>query len=1098
MKKIPAPFSTLFVTTVLLCSVLLACNRPAAAPDPSIIAAHTGGVILRTDPIEVMFTNPQDTSKFPAADQFRLKPAARGALAWKDEYVLVFTPAEPLKPGVHYQATVGGKSLGVGPFTFAFDTQVPSIELVFEPVFIDDAGDCLIEGRILTEKGADPVLVEKTLEPVDQRSINQSSSEIGQPVWTHDNDTHRFVFKPVKRDTMDRSVTVSWNGKPLGAKEKGLTVITIPGSNVFKLLEMRRDKGTLELVFSSPVKPYQDLRGFVSLSGTTDIRYALEGNVIRIFDVSPQAELMVRDLEDINGLPLAEPVQYTVPDTWELPELRFTGSGTILPTSQGASMVIETRNLTGVMVEAFQIYGDNLIQFLQVNDLKDDYELARVGEPVWTKSMDLVWKPADQNRWVRHGLDLSELSRKYPDGMFRLRLSFRYRNIKYECSAGHGDFSNLPFPEEAFPVYEGSGEKGYWDFINNGGYSWDDWYQKRRDPCHPAYYLPYWDHRITVGRNALVSDLGILAKKTLDGHWLAAATNIKTARPVANAEIEVLNFQGRVLAKLKTGANGMVSIDSFTTDSYTAPYFISAKTSLGKAFLKLNDSLALSISHFDVSGDRPVNGIRGLIYGERGVWRPGDDIHLTFLLSDPAATLPADHPVTFELEDPRGRIALQRTYTSSVDGFYPIAASTAFDAPTGDWTARVQVGGSVFTRNIKVETVMPNRLKMDLDFGPKGYIDGLKTPVTLEAAWLYGAPAPGLRADISVSFVDKETTFPAYADYSFRDPSRRVSSERQTVFDDTLDNAGKSSFNMELKPGPAIPGKLNALFLTRVFEPSGVFSSQQVSVDFSPYQRYVGLKLPSGDAGDGYAPRNMLLTDQDHTADIVILDADGKPLKDRISLECALYKINWRWWWEKGGNEAAEFSSALSHDPIQRGSVTVSGGKAFWSFRVKSSEWGRYMVVVRDPQGGHSAAVVTYIDRPGWADRGQEGGQGAAVMLSLTAEKPICRPGEKIAVSFPSNKEAAALVVVEKGGQILKSEWITCSGTLTRYEFSAVPAMVPNVYVHVTLLQPHLQTQNDLPLRLYGIIPVTVDEPRTSITPQITAPAASQPESRVS
>jgi hypothetical protein len=267
MTKICTPFSVILVSITFLCGSFLSCNNPAAAPDPSIIAAYTGGVILRTSPIEVVFTRPQDTSTPPAADQFRLKPAAKGALAWKDEYVLVFTPADPLKPGVHYQAIVGGKSLGAGPFHFAFDVQVPSIELVFEPVFIDAAGDCLIEGRVLTESGADPLLVEKTLE-----SVNQGSSDLGQPVWTHDKDTHRFAFKPVKRNTADRSVTVSWNGKPLGAKEKGLTTITIPGSTVFKLIDLRRDKGTLELVFSSPVKPYQDLRGCVSLSGDTDIR----------------------------------------------------------------------------------------------------------------------------------------------------------------------------------------------------------------------------------------------------------------------------------------------------------------------------------------------------------------------------------------------------------------------------------------------------------------------------------------------------------------------------------------------------------------------------------------------------------------------------------------------------------------------------------------------------------------------------------------------------------------------------------------------------------------------------------------------------------
>ena len=37
--------------------------------------------------------------------------------------------------------------------------------------------------------------------------------------------------------------------------------------------------------------------------------------------------------------------------------------------------------------------------------------------------------------------------------------------------------------------------------------------------------------------------------------------------------------------------------------------------------------------------------------------------------------------------------------------------------------------------------------------------------------------------------------------------------------------------------------------------------------------------------------------------------------------------------------------------------------------------------------------------------------------------------------------------------------------------------MAPNVYASVTVIQPHAQTINDMPMRLYGIIPVMVEDP---------------------
>ncbi len=45
--------------------------------------------------------------------------------------------------------------------------------------------------------------------------------------------------------------------------------------------------------------------------------------------------------------------------------------------------------------------------------------------------------------------------------------------------------------------------------------------------------------------------------------------------------------------------------------------------------------------------------------------------------------------------------------------------------------------------------------------------------------------------------------------------------------------------------------------------------------------------------------------------------------------------------------------------------------------------------------------------------------------------------------------------------------------------------MTPNFFVSITLIQPHGSTVNDLPIRLYGVIPVMVEEPQTRLTPEI-------------
>ncbi|MDR3343063.1 MAG: alpha-2-macroglobulin [Treponema sp.] len=1078
------------IGALVVVAILMDGKNQVAAPPPDerLVVSFTGGVIGTTESVRVFFTEAQDISKPLAQDAFFIHPRVEGQVSWETEYMLVFTPKISFRPDTRYTVKINPASFVNStevetpqPLSFEFATKGTLVDIRFDPLRMDDAKSAHISGTIVTESGMAKDKVERIIQSKDLKIAE----------WVHEDRTHRFTFQPIVRNRAEQNVTIRWNGAPIGSKEKGEEALVIPELKRFEVLDISQpENDRVQVTFSSPLDQNQDLRGFVSLSGA-DIHYSIAYNTVSIYgsvSFSPGSLLTIADLQDRYGETLYQPTVYTVSEKWELPEVRFAGQGVILPSSQGSTMAVETRNVSGVMVEAFAIYGEKMAQFLQVNNLNGQAELDRVGTPVWVKAFDFDWAETDKNRWIRRGLDMTALARTYPDGMFHIRLTFRNRHIHYECTAGHGDFSNLEFPSDALPPIPGTNRTfSEWNDEEND-YPSADWNRYYTDPCHPAFYVSYSGHNITVGRNILISDLGLLAKGSSSGVWLVAANNLSTAAPLSGVELQFLNYQGRVIETRRTNTDGTAQVQLAT-----APAFLCAQSGSNRAYIRLNDSLTLATSHFDVSGEQANDGIKGLIYGERGVWRPGDTLYLTFLLADTKHTLPPDHPVIFELEDPQGRIVEHRTYTESMESFYPITVSTTENAPTGDWTARVRVGGAVFNKTLKIETIMPNRLKMTLDAGDKGYLDPAPTTMTLEAAWLHGAPAPSLKADVSVVFSDRETQFATYRDYTFKDASRSVPGERQVLFEGKLDKDSRAAFTVTLSPGTTVPGKLTARFMTRVFEPSGAFSSEQIAMDYAPYRWYVGLKLPPGDA-----VRNMLLTGTGHSADIVVLDAEGKPVAEPVELEAALYQMNWRWWWEKGGDDSADFTNALSRTPVMQETIHTAGGKAQWKFQVHYPAWGRYLIMVRDKQGGHAAGSIAYIDWPGWAGRAQDGPQGSAFSLNLSTEKQSYTMGELVAVSFPSNKSATALVVIEKAGEIIAEEWIPCTEGTTRYEFTANPGMTPNIYVHITLLQQHLQTANDLPLRLYGIIPVTINDPATCLQPRIIAPPAWEPSSSVS
>jgi hypothetical protein len=768
-------------------------------------------------------------------------------------------------------------------------------------------------------------------------------------------------------------------------------------------------------------------------------------------------------------------------------------------------------NLSGVIVEALRVYGDNMLQFLQVNNLDSSHEMKRVGEVVWRKDIDLGWKDDWKNRWVRQGLDLGPLLEKHKDGMFQIRITFRRGDIRYISPDNH-DFKDLKFPEPKV-IDQDDGEYSFWDYVQQWEGGYDDYEKYKDDPCHPAYYLPSYDHDITIRRNVVVSDIGASIARESDGTWHIAASDLRNAKPLAGAAVSLYSYQRRLLASGKTDGSGLLSIASAGD-----PVFATVQSGSQTSWLKIDSGSTLSVGHFDIGGEEAGSGLKGFIYGERGVWRPGDDIHLTFILYDRSGKLPSSFPVSFELEDPMGRVVRTGTYTESLNGFYSIAASTAGDAPTGTYVARVKAGGLTFSKNLKVETVMPNRLKIDLSWGGasssgaaanSGSMPPLSADtkrMSLAAAWLTGAKVGALKADVSATFAAADTSFSTLPDYTFDDPTREMPQDRAILFDGRLGSDGKVGFDLDFGSSKSLPpGKLKANILTRVFEPSGIFSSESTSADFHPYARYVGIRLPKGDAS-----RGMLLVDKDQRVDLALVDRDGKLVKGGGTVEVALYQLEWRWWWEKGDESLAQRADELFQRPIKKDTVTIGpDGRGSWTFQVKYPNWGRYLVRAQDvfsgagaassagDAGGHAAGKIAYIDWPGWAGRGRDSG-GADAMLELTAGKPKYSPGDTASVTFPSNELGQALVRIERAGKILREEWIPTKKGTTAYEFTVTPDMAPNVYVHITFVQPHLQTANDLPIRLYGIVPIMVEDPATRLQPIVETPATLSPGSEAS
>jgi len=335
-----------------------------------------------------------------------------------------------------------------------------------------------------------------------------------------------------------------------------------------------------------------------------------------------------------------------------------------------------------------------------------------------------------------------------------------------------------------------------------------------------------------------------------------------------------------------------------------------------------------------------------------------------------------------------------------------------------------------------------------------------------------------------------KTRFEKYPGFLFDDQARSFRASEKTVFDQQVDASGNANFTPHIEAHNT-PGMVRAAFRIRAFEKSGEFSIGQKSILYSPYNHYVGIKIPEGKGWNG-----ALMSDKSHQIPLVTVDEQGNKASRKLQVE--IFKINWRWWWEHRDNDdLARYVNHQERNRIQSFTTTTGNGEGKFTLKLAEKYWGRLYVRVTDPNSGHSTGKVVYMDYPGWWDKQGGNAPGGATMLTFATDKDTYKVGEKARITIPGSKGARALVSIENGSKVLQKEWVETNEGTTQYSLEITPEMAPNAYVHITLIQPHNQTVNDRPIRLYGIQPIGVEDPETQLHPEIQMPDELAPEEEV-
>ena len=1050
----------LVVQAAFILFVLFSCRQEGGEDQGAVslqaaklVKSVSRGLMNPSDVIQVRFYRPMvrenQLNQTLSQPVFSFKPYIDGRAFWKDSVTLIFQPNQPLEYRHKYDGTLNLSVLlpesqdKIEPLHFTITTigrEIRSLRADFELIDEEQPKRVCLKGVLSFNTHTD-------LQQVKEAVKLTRAGKILNLKWEEvkEGEEFRFVSQEIVRGSKEQKFILQIKSETLELSSSYARSFTLPALSQFKVTDIVVDSESrqpqIKVIFSDRLKPYQDLTGFVRIEPDMDIKLTRLNNAVLVrgaFEHGKEYTLHVLPgIRSRWATALKKAFSETVRFEDMLPEIRFSNDGVFLSSANQKKILFQTVNVKRVNLRIIKVFENNLGQYLQMErlngarDRRDafSYNIYRVGVEVAKQALEIG---AVRNRWLQHEIDLSGLIPDDQSGVFLLELNFKKEDMLYDTSE-----KNLRYRRRT-----------------------DDWYYN--DPSSYGYIYAHG----RLYKPLILSDLGITYKWGGKQHFVYV-NNLLNTEPVPGARVQLRTYQNQLIGEQKTDAQGMVRFDNLEEKVF----YVTAEMNGQRSVVKVTD-MAWNLSTFDTDGlEAGQDGLRAYIYTERGVYRPGDPVNISVIVRNEQGGFPENHPVTAVIRNPRNQEVYNRVIRQARDGFYTFPYQGDAQDPTGVYRVEIKVGGKTFTHQLRIETVVAERLKIKIQPQPitlKAQDHRLK--VDIETAYLFGAPASGLPVELTMDVFYLGKFFKKYKNYIFGNETIKFNSTNFSLFRGNLDTQGRAKINWDVPEFSNAPGPLVGTLKVRVEEKGGRSSKRISHINIHPYYFYVGLQKP--DLQYRYARTGKKISVR-----VIVVDPEGQIVPGR-SLTYRIYRSRSYWWWEYGSREQyrLRYKSARSTELFKEGTLVSGSTPTVLSFT--PDERGEYLVEVQENgEKGHSASF--FLSAYPWGE-GPTGGDEAG-LLALRTDRKKYQIGETAHISFPVAADARVLFTLEKGERVLESRWLTppATGGEMVINIPLKKEMLPNVYASVSVIQPHAQTRNDRPIRMYGVVPILVEDPLT-------------------
>ena len=572
------------------------------------------------------------------------------------------------------------------------------------------------------------------------------------------------------------------------------------------------------------------------------------------------------------------------------------------------------------------------------------------------------------------------------------------------------------------------------------------------DPVNKRVVSDYQSGAATTDtRMIVVTDLGLIAKRSIDGTQDLFVQSIASGEPVGGATVQVIARNGQPVLSATTDAEGHARLGSLRDYSQERePVLYLARRDADSSFLPLRGQVdEQDLSRFDVGGvsNRAERAaISAFLFSDRGIYRPGDEVRAAAIVKPQDwRPLPQGLPLRLVVTDPRGQVVKRELLRTGSAGFEELRYQTREAGAVGPYTFSLYLIGNdqreqmIGTLDVKVQEFLPDRLRMSTRFSKEqaaGWVapEDLQALVALEN--LFGTPATGRRVRATMRLSPAAVSFAQYRDYLFHDPQAAREGFTENLEDQTTDDAGKATLNLNL--GRFARATYRVSLNAQGFEADGGRGvSGEASQLVSSLPFLVGWKT---DGRIDFIPRGS-----QRNVELVAVDprlariaAPGLKLR-RIERRHVSVLL-------RQGSGLYKYESRLKEVPLDERDLALPGGQAMLS--VDTATPGNFSYVVDDAAGQVYARIDYTI--AGSANLARSMEKNAELQIAL--DKTDYAPGETIRMQIQAPYTGTGLITIERD-RVYSWHWFRASTNSSMQEIQVPAGLEGNGYVSVSFVR---------------------------------------------